>query len=265
MNGQGREVQSLFGQGGPEEPLIEGGNPAWNSLLEHVPEDKREAVVPMLKEWDTNYNQVNEKYSQWKELEDSNISPEDAQMGLNLMAAFENQPHMVYEMLGNHLGISTKEAKEMVEEEAEKQTTEQQQQTPSIDPNAFSELENKFNTMAQIMLGQKAEQEQAAQNDAADKALNAELEALQKQVGDLPENEILMRMAYAADNGQPISAEEAYKNYMEHVEEIQRRRPAPFVLGGGGQIPREKIDVKKLNESETKSLVAQMLGNIDEG
>lgn len=231
-------------------PLVQGVDPKWNDVLQHIPEDKRAEVTPKLQEYDKQYSEL----APWQEFQKSGIDPQTAETAVNVLAALEHQPQMVYEQLGKHLGISTQEVQEVMEEEPESTETES---TSGVDPNIqqkLDTLEKQFNTLAQIALAQKQEQEQSAEAKEQDKAIENELSVLKKQYGDFPEDEILMRMLH-----KEMSAEDAYKEYASRTEEIRKRRPAPQLLGGGGQVPQGGIDPKKLSGKETKSLVAQML------
>jgi hypothetical protein len=62
-----------------------------------------------------------------------------------------------------------------------------------------------------------------------------------------------------------MSAEEAYAEYSGRVSEIQKRRPAPVIMGAGGSVPNRGIDVKKLDNEGTKNLVAQMIQHANDG
>ncbi len=42
------------------------------------------------------------------------------------------------------------------------------------------------------------------------------------------------------------------------VSEVRRTRPAPMIMGQGGQIPRNSVDPVKLDGKATRNLVAQM-------
>lgn len=225
-------------------PLIEGLDSGWNEFVSAIPEDRRAELGPKLKERVSSY----ESLKQWEDLQKSGITPDFADTALRVYSALENNPRDVYEAIGKSLGISTQQAKEVVEEI--------QDADPNEDPR-IARMQQQLDTMSQIMLGQRDMSMREKQQAEADAALEKELDSVKSKYGSDPnfnEEEIVMRMLHMN-----MSAEEAYQNYAGRVTEIQKRRAAPFVMGSGGHVPSSSIDVTKLNNKDTKNLVAQML------
>lgn len=253
--------EQLNGQGGPEDsdspvdnvnsgdPLVEGGNPAWNPFLQFVPEDRRSEAANVLRDWDKSYQTVQEKYKPWEDLSKQGIDPNAAITGVQLLNLIDTQPQVVYETLKNYLEKNNllpagePMPTDSIQEEGDNQNLDE------LDPK-LQKLEQQVQVLAQIALAQKEEKERQQQDQAVEK----ELTSLRKKVGDFPEEEILMRMSHYG-----LSAEEAYKKYMGHVEEIRKRRPAPTLLGAGSTIPSRNINPTKLSEQETRSLVTDYL------
>lgn len=230
------------------DPLIEGVDPSWNSILEYVPEDKRPELVSPIQEFESKYKDL----EPWKEFTDSNVSPDVVKQALDVFRTLNEQPHQVYEVLGNYLGVTTQEAKEIVEENKEIEGEESSSQKVQDDPR-ISKMEQQLNTLAQIALAQKKEEEQRREDQALDKELKALREKYNYPEED--EEQIVMRMAQKG-----LDAEAAYKEYASYTDKIRQRRPAPFVMGSGsGQVPTNNIDVSKLDRKGTKDLVSQML------
>lgn len=228
-----------------------GINPSWNDVLNYVPEDKRNEVIPKLQEWDKNYQKVQSEIAPWKDFISSGVDPETAQFSLNVLSTLEANPRMIYEALGNHLGITPGQAKELVEDqgllEAEKQLNKQ---TKELDDPRLTKLQEQTDAMARILLARREEEAVAAE----EAALDEELSALRDKYGEYDEEYVLAKMHAGMDS------EEAVKAYIEHEEAILRRRPvAPRILGGGGQIPSPAIDPGKLDSKGTKELIVQML------
>ena len=227
-------------------PLIEGLGSEWNEFVSAIPEDQRAALAPKLKERVTDYETRIESYKPWEELQKSGITPEHANTAVGLFATIENNPREVYETLGKHLGISTEQAQQVVEELDEADGTD-----PEI-----QRLKQQVDTLSQITLASKQQERQAqlaAENDAK---LDAEIAGVKKKYGEhVPEDELLMRMLHKG-----MTAEQAYQEYSSRVNDIRSTRPSPMLLGGGsGAIPQKTIDPTKLNNKDTKSIVAQML------
>jgi hypothetical protein len=229
-------------------PLIEGGNPAWNSILQHIPEDKRQEVVPTLQEWDQNFQSVQETHAPWKEFSESGVDPETARLALNVLNTIENNPQQAYQTIGNALGITPGQAQEVVENLEEEV---EEAQTEGISVEQFNALQTKADAMAQILLGQRQESLLAEQ----EQQLDNELSSLKDKHGEFPEQEVVYRMMH---NG--MTAEDALKDYQKFEENLLRnRRPAPKFLTGGGNIPTPKVNPTELDDKQTRDLVAEIL------
>lgn len=225
-------------------PLVEGLGTEWNDIISAIPEDRRAEFGPKIKERLSGY----EPLRQWEDLQKSGITPDHVGTALNIYHVIENNPREVYETIGKHLGITPQQAKEVVKE------VQEEVDSGNTSPELVA-LQNQVNILAQIALAQRETEQSASVAAQQDKLLEDEMTALKNRHGEFPEDEIIMRMLH-----KELSAEEAYNDYMSHVTEIQKRRPAPFVMGSGGAIPRQPLDVTKLTGPETKNVVAQMLG-----
>lgn len=225
-------------------PLIEGLDPSWNALVEYVPEDKRGEFASGLKERVTSY----ESLKPWQEFASKGITPDKVNTAVTLYDIIERNPREVYDTLAQHLNITPAQAQQGMQ-----QMQEEIDEGDPEDPR-IQELQHKVDTLSQIMLAEHQQKTQAQAAQEADKKIQSEIEAAQKKYGDIPEEQLLMRMAQM-----DMTADQAAQDYLKFVENIQKRRPAPWVLGAGGQIPQKNIDVTKLSGAETRNLVAQQI------
>lgn len=231
-------------------PLVEGVDPSWNNVLSAVPEDKRAEIAGQLRERDKTFNDLKTSYEPWQNFSSNGISPDDAEAAINIMASIEHQPHLVYEALQKHLGLTPQEAKQVMEENTNPNGEQTEQFDLSSHPE-FTKVKQQAEAAAQILLANREAETKAEEQRKEDEQLEKDLGELKKVYGDFPEDEVVMRM-YAKG----LSAEDAYKEF------ATRLRPnTPYVLGGGGQVPRSPVDVKKLDNKGTKSLVEQMLAH----
>lgn len=222
-------------------PLFEGLGVEWNDIVSAFPEDRRAELAPKLKERLSSY----EPLKQWEDFQKSGISPDHARTALNLFSTIENNPREVYDTIGKYLNITPDEAKEVV-----KELEDADQDDPRI-----AALTKQVETLSQIALAQRQMTAQEQRASEADAALERDLDGLKKKYGnDIPEDEIIMRMMH-----KDLTAEQAYQEYSTRAAELQRRRPAPYIMGQGGHVPNNAIDVKKLDNSGTKKLVQQMI------
>lgn len=226
-------------------PLIEGLDSSWNEFVSYIPEDKRGEFAPKFKERISSYETQLNEYKPWQEFQKAGVTPEQADAAMNLFSIIENNPKQVYDAIGNHLGLTAAEAKEVVK------------QVQDGDPrdSQIAALQEKFETLAQIAVAQKQQTTQEKEAQEYDAWVDGEINTIKKKYGaDIPEEQIIMRMAHME-----MTAEEAYQDYAQMVTNIRSKRPSPMVMGPGGPVPPKSVDVKALNSKETKSLVAQML------
>jgi hypothetical protein len=226
---------------GDNVPLFEGLGPEWNDIVGAIPEDRRAELAPKLKERISAF----EPLQQYSDFAKSGITPEQISTSLNLFSIIENNPKEVYETLGKHLNITPAQAEQVVE---------QLEESDGSDPE-IAALKQQVETLAQIALAQRQQTTQEKMAAEQDALLDSEIQGIKKKYGnDVPEDEILMRMLH-----KNMTAEEAYTEYSSRAEDIRKRRPAPFVMGQGGHVPNQQLDVKTLDNKSTKNLVAQML------
>lgn len=240
-------------------PLIQGIDSSWNDFVKYVPEDKRSELVPLIQQRHTEYETLKGKYASWEKLDSNGIDAEAASKAVDLVTFIENNPNTVYEALGRHLGVTPQEAEKMVDEEVAKATSTPAPAGHTVDFDInnhpdFVKMRDTVQTLAQVTLAEKQEAQREAQIAEATKELEKEFSELKSKYGEFPEDEVLMRMQY-----KNMTAEEAYQEWDKTVSSIRQRRPAPFVLSNGGQVPRGQIDVKKLSDKDAKNLALQNL------
>jgi hypothetical protein len=229
---------------GDNVPLYEGLSAEWNDIVSAIPEDKRAEIAPLLKSRVDSF----EPLKQWEDFTKSGITRDHAETAMNIYSMIENDPRRIYDAIGDHLGLTKAEKKELADE------VKKVEETGS--DSEIQALKEQIDVLSQIALAQRQQTTQEKQAAEEDARLNSEIEGIKSKYGnDVPEDEILMRMLHKG-----MTAEQAYVEYNERANSIRSRRPAPVILGTGGAIPNSRaIDVKKLDNAGTKNLVAQMI------
>lgn len=81
-----------------------GHNPAWNELLDTVPEEFHKHMLPHLQQWDKGvqerFQTVQQQYTPFKEFVDRKVPTEDLMAGLNALSALRNDPRGFYDAIG---------------------------------------------------------------------------------------------------------------------------------------------------------------------
>lgn len=231
-------------------------NPAWNDLLSVIPEDVHSEVIPHLQNWDRGvqdrFQNVQSEWSDYGFLKENEISPDDTRIALGLLRAVQEDPENFYKSLQEAYDFGG-----TVETDNDGETGQGGTEALNLPPEVLQRLdglENQNKMMAEILLSQKEEREKADQ----DATLQNELKTLETQHGKFDERFVLAYM----QNG--MSGEDAIKQYQDLVEKVKldnARPPAPRLLGSNsGGMPGERpVDPTKLDDSQTKSLVANYL------
>lgn len=249
------------GQGGESfqqvSPQGTGINPAWNEMLGTIPQELHSKVLPHLQKWDqgvqNRFQQVHSQYEPYKPFIDNNVTPSDIEFAMGLVNAINNDPRAVQEALNAWIeqeGIQDQQAQQGTPGEY----YEQGQGTPDFTQHPeYQRMQQMVESMADILMTREEEDEQSQ----ADAELDEELTNLREQFGDFDEPFVLSKMMSG------MSGEDAVKAWGETVNQIltQQRRPGPKLLGAGGNLPSQQIDVKQMDRKATKNLVAEMLQN----
>jgi hypothetical protein len=235
----------------------QGINPAWNDLMQVIPEDIHSQVIPHLRNWDsgvqTKIQSVHSEWEPYKFLKEGEVSPDDARVALGILRAVQEDPKAVYDSLAESYGFNESEP-EVEPTETGQGETESFSLPPAVQQE-LEQLKQGYNAMAEILLQQKNEAEEAAQ----DASLKQEIDALKaKHQGTFDEDYVLNRMHMGES---PDDALKSYQSLVERIQQENNRPKPPMLLGSsGGGVPGEsRIDVTKLNPAETKNLVAKYL------
>jgi hypothetical protein len=261
MGTQVEPSEPVQGDNSPSEGNTPGPNPAWNEVLELLPEQFHPVVTPKFQAWDqAAQSRIESVNSQLKNFEpyqrfvEHGISDTELEQGLRLMYEINNNPENVWKALqeaykfggdGNNAAIPNPNGEGNGEEDDDPPI--------GVDPETINQQGELLQAVAQIVLND-AQSKQAAK---ADEELDAELNALKEKIGDYDERYVLSLMQTG------MSAEDAGNAFVALKQSFAQSQPfAPSVLGssgGGAGLPSNAVDPTKLSGKETRNLVAQML------
>lgn len=238
----------------PEAPAV---NPAWNDVLNVLPEQFHPIVTPHFQRWDNSaqqrIEQANAQLKEWEAyqpLREHGISMEDVTNGLRYMQAINQDPRAVWQALGDAYGLTAEQAQQAVEgNEGEE------------DPYAaqFAELQNGLNVVAQHQL-QQAEVKARAEAEAE---LDNQLAQIKSAIGDNYDEGYTLWLLNS-----DLSVEQAIAAHSDMVNRLLQQNPRPFapnVMGansGGGMgagIPSQQIDPRTMTSNQSKQAVIAML------
>lgn len=241
-----------------------GVHPAWNEMLGAIPQEYHEKVIPHLRTWDQNVQQVHQRYSPYAKIA-GNTTPERLQQVMSVAQALEQNPRGFYDVLKQHLGIEEANAVMNELDEGEGEEAGPQNIPPQFQQQ-MQAFERQQEMMASMLLEQR-QKEQQAQEDAELEALYGWMESQSeafrtlngiKQGGvGLAEpfvNDILAR------GGTPQQALQMLDMFVQNAGSFQAAPKAPAILSGqGGVVPQNARKVTDMSPKETRNLVVEAL------
>lgn len=253
------EGQGTQESGQPESTAQPSINPAWNDILGVVPSQFHSQITPHFQKWDQNYQnsiqKVHSQYEPWKPFIDNGVTPDEVNFGLNILQSLSNNPQEVINALNEWY---TQEYGEEEEEQGQNESTSQLQdgEFDITQHPAFQQQEEAVRAMAEILLEQRRQEQEAAEDAKLESELNS-LREKYKDRGDFDEDYVLG----VALNDPEGNLEKAVEKFFEIQDRMvqNQRRPGPPVLGSGGAIPSQGVNVKGLDDKGRRALVAQML------
>jgi DNA-binding transcriptional MerR regulator len=226
-----------------ETPQAETTNPAWNSVLEILPSEFHSRVTPEFKKWDDNFRAEQEKYSPYKPLLENQIPPDVINQALQFYHTVNTRPQDVYNLLGQQLGITPAQAKEVLES----------QDAPSADDvDEDDPYQKKFKEM-QAEIAEAKRQQQVLNETIQGEAyrlreaeefekIDSQIKSMKETHGDLFNTPVVLQLANAQmQAGMPFNLEAAFQQYQGIVQQAQniptRNELAPPILPASGGMP----------------------------
>lgn len=249
-------------------------NPAWQKVLDVLPQEFHKQVLPEFTQWDKNFAEVQSKYAPYKPLLENNVSMEDIQSSIQLAQFLSSDPQAVYEELGRRYGFGQEQGREQVNEPNQQQEQEQeyldlaeQEQNPQL-----MQLQQTVMGLQQMLQDRDAQAQDFQVRENAQREINSEWQSIEQSVGrqlspDI-RKEVTRRAIAIGDETGNYSITEGYKDYAEFVNRVRNSRAnntAPSVLPGNGGQPVTKKNIGQMEESERQDHIAAMVQALVEG
>jgi hypothetical protein len=255
-------------QGG-EQQQPTGFNPAWEEAWKDVPDPIREQQRPFFEKMDRDYQELQARYTPYREFEQSGVLPERLQTAMQIQDALVEDPHAFWVKMAESWGFDRAQSNALAN--AATDDTDDSDLTP-----AELRLRNRLQALEQQELARSqqyqqsyADQQQQAFVASETQRVNDDLAALKAKVGNFNEELVVQWALKNATIGGNPSVEVAYyelQKYNEQVLASQQRR-SPRVLGSGGQpaIQQQAEPAKPLTDEDrlkrAMSLAKQMAGS----
>lgn len=231
-------------------------NPAWNDVLNFIPEDERPKVLPKLKEWDDNFAKVQSEFAPYKPLVEHKIPFEEVQRAFAFANLVNTNPRALYDELGQRFGFG--QGQQQVEQQEDNEE-EDNSQNPQFDLTKHPDFIRMQETVNQFQLAaqQEAErQEQLRWQQETEYQFSALENELKTKLSPTARAEILNRTVMIGDQTGNYDIREGYKNYASFVSQIRNSRAnntAPRVFSGNGGLPSQGKSLRDINDDDERA------------
>lgn len=245
-----------------------GTNPAWNPLLETLPQSLHHLVIPHLKQWDKGvqdrFAEINGRYEPYKDFVENKVDPQVLAQALGLYQLMDTDPQKIFEAFIQQ-GFTVPDAQQATEQVVSGQGQESGEETGFEDPSfdvtqhpEFQRMQKIVETMAQSQLS-TMEQEQTAQVEADLDEQFAQARALAEQ-HSIPWREAsIARIMRDDENMTALQALEIYVEELRDIASSVQQPSAPVVLGGGGGVPSQQPDTRQMTGEQRRAYIQQRL------
>lgn len=247
-----------------EDGAVGNNNPSLNELYDILPKSLHGMIEPVVSKWQSGIDREFEKMSGYRALAEAGVSPDIIEASLELAQQISSNPKAVYDELAQRYGWQ--QAQQMMQE-----ATDVASVATETDPNTFdfeddptaAEL-NALKAEIESIRAERDSEAEAAQEARFEYEIDASLEYLREEHGDIDENMIIRRAMLLSDDypdaelPQLIGA--AFEQYQQEVDQIARQmgRRAPRVAGGAGNsMPAPEV-VKLTSRDDRVAAIEQI-------
>lgn len=234
-------------------------NPAWDSILNYIPEDKRPEALPKLKEWDDNFAKVQSEYAPYKPLLEHKVTMDEVQRAFAFANLVNTNPRALYDELGQRFGFGQGQQQVANKEEEEEDPDLEQQDNRIPDLTKHPEFVRMQETVRQFELAaqQEAERQEAIRlEQETEKSFNALENELKVKLTPKVRAEVLNRTVILGDRTGNYDLKEGYRDYASFVSQVRNSRAnntAPHVFSGNGGLPANGKSLREINDDDERS------------
>lgn len=242
-----------------EQPSL---NPAWKGVTDFIPAEYVSKITPTLQQWDRNYQELATKHAQYADFQDIEQLRAYKQLAENL----NNNPRAIYDKLGELLGITPQEAKQVV---AQQVATQQEPVATDdeLDPavKVIADRQKLFEAQQQQLLSYVEKEEMARATNDFSQQIDNRVAAIRQADPNVDIPELFKRIEYKFQSSGQLDVDGAYNEMRAYEDRIAsrfqvNRQTAPSVVNpsGGGMPPANIVDPSKLNQKDRAELFHSM-------
>lgn len=246
------------------------GHPAWQEILDQLPDDLHPLITPKLQAWEQGVQQklqsVHSQYDPYKPLVENKIPVDMVEQALYLHHQLENNPQDLIAKAIEHYKLDYV-PKDQVQVNTSEDLEDLEFDGVDITKHpAFQQLSKQLEEMNSTLTAQQQAEKEAAEQEELDNYLNE----LEEQKG--PFNKLMVATLIA--NG--MDGEQAVETYKAEIAQAvqqalgtnqQQTQQPPVVMGGDGTtgsgLPEQPVKMGNLSKDELLKLSMQFLEQND--
>lgn len=252
-------------------------NPAWNEVLEPLPQEFHKQIMPKLQAWDDNFAKVQSEYAPYKPLLENKVPFENIQKAFQLVDLINSNPRAVYDSLGQRFGFNTGQGQQQIEDNNEPDPQDvgnpADQEFDITKHPQFIALQQQVEQFNQFQQNQMNAVQQQQEEARIQQEIDGEFRALEAKTGPLAQDvkaEIIRRAVAIGDarGDGTFLIEEGYQDYANWVQKVRNSRAnntAPKVMPGNGGQPNQKKSYGQMTDDERVDRIALMAQKLAEG
>lgn len=230
-------------------PTTSEGHPAWQEVLQQLPEGYHGLVKPHLEKWEQNVSQqlreradqikqLQQQYSAFEPFVQRGVTPQQIQAAQVLAQQLAQNPQEFWNRLGEHYGFSKSANPQQAQGELEFDDEGESEDTENLDPRIAQQLQQMQQQQEQLQQYVQQQYQQEVQRQA-ESEIDNELGQLVQQYNLTPleQQEVLQRALLMGQQNPNVTLLDAYKQWDSVKRQLfaqQNQSPAPNVLGTSG-------------------------------
>lgn len=245
----------------PDDSEVAGVNPAWNDVLNFIPEDKRGEVIPKLKGWDDNFAKVQSEYAPYKPLLENKVTIDEVQRAFAFANLVNTNPRGLYDQLAERFGFGQGQQQVNNQEEEEDEDEKPKPLDLTKIPE-FQQMQNKLQEFEQAAMRRQEEERLAQERQNIETEFGNIESEMKVKLSPKAREEVLIRTVKIGDRTGNYDIREGYKDYASFVNQIRNSRAsanAPRVFSGNGGLPANSKPMAELSEEERAQRIVAFL------
>lgn len=248
------------------------GHPAWNEILDILPEGFHGPIKERLSKWDSNVQnlvqKVHSEYEPYKPFKEQGVEPQVLDAAYRLFQMANSDPRALYDQLGEYFGFATEQGQQEQQQNNEEFNLGEEESQVNLEQHpAYQQLAQQQQMLQEYLAQQHAVQEQQKADAWLDQQINALPETIRndKNAMNYILNVTQVEAARTGDFDKAFAAGvEAFNALTNNLRSMPRAGDsAPQIMPAGGGLPASK-NPAEMSDAERRQAGASLLAALQQ-